>query len=115
MTAQQVELSWSNEPYMWHGHYPALPKRLLLKGWSKEPTDFCWMDCSRPGHSLRLPSGWEITLCSAHIKQLDRAAEEVGGYSKAGPPPHSKADAWPWGRWTSESGGPPVFEKPGPV
>jgi hypothetical protein len=98
MTARHVEhLELEDRPHS--GRAPAIPKRLLLKGWSKEPVDFCWMDCANPGHHLKLPSGWEITLCSAHMKQLDRAAEEAGGYSKAAPPPHSKAAEWPWSRW----------------
>lgn len=112
MTAQHAELvEWSSEPFMRRAH-PALPSRLLLKGWSKEPVDFCWMDCDRPGHNLRLPSGWEITLCSAHIKQLDKAAEEAGGYSKAAPPPYSKAESWPWSRWVEKPEEIPIFKIP---
>lgn len=91
------------------GPSPALPKRLLLKGWEKDPSDLCWMDCDKPGHNLRLPSGWEITLCSAHIKQLDRAAEEAGGYSKASSPPNSRAETWPWSRWKPDAA---AFQEP---
>lgn len=102
MTAATV-MDFMSDPHLEYGPWTELPKRLLEKGWSEFPYDICWMACSKAGHNIRLRSGWEITLCSAHIKQLDRLAEQAEGYSKAAPPPNDNIDTWPWARWRAIS------------
>lgn len=68
-------------------------------GWSKDPVDTCWLDCSQQGYLKR---HWEkngdvreIVLCTQHAVILE-AGVFMEDYSGAPLPPSSTAGAWPW-------------------
>ena len=67
---------------------------LTALGWSAEPWDTCWLECSASGH-CRQVNGKVICLCPAHARVLE-AGRFNGDYEGAPLPPETMHASWPW-------------------
>jgi hypothetical protein len=75
----------------------AVNSLLEARGWTTDPGETCWLDCSV---SPALHKQWhhsEIALCEPHALVLE-AGRVNSTYAGAPLPPDSAATAWPWRR-----------------